>query len=236
MNVHYFQHVPFEGPGSIKNWAQEYNINLSNTRFYAEENPPDIDNIDCLIILGGAMSVYNHDKYPWLRQEKEFIKEAIERKKVVIGICLGAQLIADVLGAKIIPNPQKEIGWFTIKKNPATRLLKIAEFLPAETLAFHWHGDTFAIPPNAVPLAHSEACQNQGFIYNDKVIAMQFHLESTKHSIEQLVKNCRHELVDAQYIQQPEELLKCDQRFVEINFIMEKCLLNLLYDHQTAAI
>ncbi|MBN2410608.1 type 1 glutamine amidotransferase [candidate division KSB1 bacterium] len=228
MNLHYFQHVPFEGPGSIESWALEYKLNISKTRFYYGDPPPDLNKIDCLVVLGGPMNVNHDDKYPWLVQEKDIVKEAIEKNKVVIGICLGAQIIADVLGAKITPNKQKEIGWFNIIKNPAAQSVKIADFLPDETLVFHWHSDTFDIPDNAIPLAQSEACQNQGFVYNDNVIAMQFHLESTRESIELLIENSKDDLVDGPFVQEPEKMLKCEQRIVEINFIMEKCLSALL--------
>ncbi len=231
MNLHYFQHVPFEGPGSIEGWAREYNLNISKTCFYNGDNPPDLNKIDWLIVLGGPMNVQHDDKYPWLVQEKNIIKEAIEKNKIVIGICLGAQMIADVLGAKITPNKQKEIGWFKIKKNPAAQVVNIADFLPDEILAFHWHSDTFDIPEKAIPLAQSEACQNQGFIYNNHVLAMQFHLESTRESIELLIKDSKDDFVEGPFVQEPAEMLKCDQRIVEINFIMEKCLLALLNNH-----
>jgi len=186
-----------------------------------------MDKIDCLIVLGGPMNIYDYEKHPWLYKEKEAIKEAIAKNKIVIGICLGAQLIADVLGAKIKQNNHKEIGWFKIKKNPASQSVKIADFLPDEALAFHWHGDTFDIPVGAIPLAYSEVCQNQGFIYKEKVLAMQFHLESTKESVELLIKNNTKELIEAAYIQKPAEILKCEHRFIEINFLMENLLLTL---------
>jgi len=227
MKLHCFQHVPFEGLGSIEPMAQDNDYHISRTRFYNGESPPEMDKIDCLIVLGGPMNIYDYEKHPWLYIEKEAIKEAIAKNKIVIDICLGAQLIADVLGAKIKQNNHKEIGWFKIKKNPAAQSVKIADFLPDEALAFHWHGDTFDIPVGAIPLAYSEVCQNQGFIYKEKVLAMQFHLESTKESVELLIKNNTKELIEAAYIQKPEEILKCEHCFIEINFLMENLLLTL---------
>ena len=112
MNIHCIQHVPFENPGSIGDWIKHKGYRLSTTRLYGGESLPDIDPIDWVIIMGGPMGIYDEDKYPWLKEEKVFIKNALDKGKVVIGICLGAQLIAGVLGAKIYKNRYREIGYF----------------------------------------------------------------------------------------------------------------------------
>ena len=115
MNIHYLQHVPFEDLGSIKNWAKIRGHRVTATRFYRAEPLPFLDELDWLIIMGGPMNIYEEDKYPWLGHEKRFIEEVIKTDKVVLGICLGAQLIADVLGVRIYENIHKEIGWFPIQ-------------------------------------------------------------------------------------------------------------------------
>ena len=139
--------------------------------------------------MGGPMGIYDHEEHPWLMAEKKIIRQAIDGGKTVLGICLGAQLIADVLGANVYPGPQKEIGWF-----PIQRADDAPDFLPDELTVFHWHGDTFEIPDGAIRLASSEACENQGFVYNDRVVALQFHMETTPESMEALIENCGHEL------------------------------------------
>lgn len=228
MNLHFFQHVPFEGLGSVEDWAQDNNFEISCTRFFEGEHPPATAKYDWLFVMGGPMNIYEQERYPWLKEEKKAIKAAIGKGKIVVGICLGAQLVADVLGAPITQNQHKEIGWFKIRKHPQAYSSPLADFLPEESWAFHWHGDTFAIPDGAVPLAFSEACPNQGFIYKERVVGLQFHLEFTRESARLLIENAGHELVNAPFIQTTDRILKCDQRFFEINYLMDNLLLALL--------
>jgi GMP synthase-like glutamine amidotransferase len=110
MKIRYLQHVPFEGPANIGEWARKKGHILTGTHLYNNEVVPSMDQFDWLIIMGGPMNIYEEKKYPWLQSEKQFIKEAIEHRKVVLGICLGAQLITDVLGGKVTSNPEGEIG------------------------------------------------------------------------------------------------------------------------------
>jgi GMP synthase (glutamine-hydrolysing) len=196
MKLHYLQHVPFEGLGMIKDWANARNAELSRTRLFADEKLPAVDTFDWLVVMGGPMGIHDHGGHPWLVAEKEFIKQAINAGKTVLGICLGAQLIADVLGAKVYAGPQKEIGWF-----PIQRAANAPELLPEELTVFHWHGDTFDLPAGATRLASSAACANQGFIYSGRVVGLQFHMETTPASMEALIENCSGELVDAPCIQ-----------------------------------
>jgi len=115
MRIHYLQHVPFEDLANIESWAKDRSHDLSRTLLFQEESPPKLNEFDWLIIMGGPMNIYEHDKYPWLVKEKEFIRQAIEEDKIVLGICLGDQLMADVLGGKVHRNDHREIGWFPVK-------------------------------------------------------------------------------------------------------------------------
>ncbi|NJK35603.1 MAG: C26 family cysteine hydrolase domain-containing family [Oscillatoriales cyanobacterium SM2_2_1] len=224
LKVHYLQHVPFEGLGSIESWMTGQNHTLSGTRLYKNEPLPNVADLDWLIILGGPMNIYEDQIYPWLIQEKKLIEQAIKENKTILGICLGSQLIADVLGAKVYSGQHKEIGWYPIKKtNPAP----IFDTLPPQCTVFHWHGDTFDLPDGAIHLAYTEACQNQAFIYQDHVLALQFHLESTRESVQQIIANCANELVAGTYIQKPEDLLAEDQQFATINAAMNQILHHL---------
>ncbi|WP_200821297.1 type 1 glutamine amidotransferase [Oceanicoccus sp. KOV_DT_Chl] len=119
MRAHYLQHVPFEGLGSIETWLHTAGYDISSTKLYAAESLPALDGIEMLIIMGGPMSVNDEEQYPWLGNEKTFIQQAIDSGIPVLGICLGAQLIASAMGAKIFANPVKEIGWFPITSVPA---------------------------------------------------------------------------------------------------------------------
>jgi GMP synthase (glutamine-hydrolysing) len=227
MKIHYLQHVPFEGIASIEPWAKSKGYSLSATRFYKDEPLPNIEDIDGLVIMGGPMNVYEESKYPWLAQEKKFIEQAIEHEKTILGICLGAQLIADVLGAKVVPNREKEIGWFPIELTSKAQTSQVFNFLPKQFTVFHWHGDTFELPSGATRMAKSEGCENQAFIYGERVVALQFHLESTKESVQKIIQNCADELVKGRYIQKPEEMLSQEDNFRQINEAMHGILKRL---------
>jgi len=224
MKLHYLQHVPFEGLGSIETWAKKAGATITRTQLFNDEPLPDYKDFDWLVVMGGPMNIYEEDLYPWLHREKLFIKESVNQGKIVLGVCLGAQLIADVLGAKITPNPAKEIGWFPIQTTAALPGQCLKNIFPTSLQVMHWHGDTFSLPDKAVRLASSEACLNQGFIYQDRVIALQFHLETTRESLEALITNCRHEIVDAPFIQSEAEMLADDSRFTIINKVMSDLL------------
>ena len=224
MHIHYLQHVPFEGLASIESWALARGHRLSATRFFAHEPLPSSWDFDGLIVMGGPMNIYETEKYFWLTEEKQFIEHAIESGKTVVGICLGAQLIADVLGAKVTRNFYPEIGWFPVE---VTERSPIFHNIPEQFHALHWHGDTFALPQGAVPLARSEACENQAFVYAEKVLSLQFHLEATPSSVRQLISNCGDEITEGKYMQQPEMILQQNDFFAQGNQLMWRILDNL---------
>ncbi len=163
--------------------------------------------LDWLFILGGPMNIYQEREYPWLKREKKFIAEAIGQEKVVLGLCLGTQLVADVLGGKVFRNAYKEIGYYPVRLTPEAEKSEIFRPLPAQFVAFHWHGDTFSIPPGSIRIAESEGCPNQAFEYRGRVIGLQFHLEFALESIQRLIRNCGDELGGGKYIQSAAEIL-----------------------------
>lgn len=216
LRIHCFQHVPFEGLGNIEQWCNENEHTLSRTRFYEAALLPDLKEIDWLIIMGGPMSVNDENKIVWLSSEKEFIRQAIDGGKTVIGVCLGAQLISEILGAKVYPNKQKEIGWFPIELTSEATQHALFSGLKNPITVFHWHGDTFDIPENAIHLATSKACSNQAFLYQNKILGLQFHLETTKESLREMIENGRDELIKEKYIQSESEI-ENQQEFFEDN-------------------
>jgi GMP synthase-like glutamine amidotransferase len=227
MRLHYLQHVPFEDAANIEVWAKNKGYSISGTQLFDNEEPPEMNEFDWLIILGGPMNVYEEEKYPWLAEEKKFIREAIANGKIVLGICLGAQLIADVLGAKVYKNKYKEIGWFSVLLTPEAKNSALFKGLPSKFIAFHWHGDTFDIPPEAVKIAESEGCANQAFVCNERVIGLQFHLESSLESIKRLIENCSDEIVKERYVQTPEEMLSQHHNLPEIYNLLTLFLNNI---------
>lgn len=224
MKVHYLQHVPFEGLGSIEYELRKKCYKLTSTKLYNEKITASLKDIDWLIVMGGPMGIYDEKIYPWLIEEKQFIKEAVSAGKIVLGICLGAQLIADVLGAKVYKNKYREIGWFPLTVTPETDNTILSKVFSKQVEAFHWHGDTFDIPKGAVAIAESKACKNQGFIFDNRVLALQFHLETTPESATALVKNCADELDGSQYVQSEEQIFENPQKFSNINKIMSAVL------------
>ncbi|OGU65279.1 MAG: amidotransferase [Stygiobacter sp. RIFOXYA12_FULL_38_9] len=224
LHIHYFQHVTFEGLGCIEEWALQNGHSLSATKFYESPLLPDLQSIDWLIVMGGPMSINDEAKYPWLKPEKEFIKKAINENKVVIGICLGAQLIADVLGEDVYPNEYKEIGWFPIQLTEQGKQSFIFSGSAETSIVFCWHGDTFDLPQNSKLLFYNECCKNQAFVYKEKVLGLQFHLEVTKLSVEQLMKHGEKELIKGEYIQTSNQIQAGIQNIANCNKMMFKIL------------
>ncbi len=217
--------MAFEGLGCIAQWAAEKGHTVTATRFYLDEATPQPGEIDWLIVMGGPMNIYEEAEYPWLAREKQFIREAIAGGKVVLGICLGAQLIADVLGGPVTHNPEKEIGWFPIELTTEAVASELFGFLPEKMTVLHWHGDTFALPPGAVRIAKSDACENQAFVYDGRVVGLQFHIEFTRQSLDAIIPNCVDELVEGKYIQSAEEMKRqTDEGFGKINAAMRGLL------------
>jgi GMP synthase-like glutamine amidotransferase len=223
MRVHVLQHVPFEGLGSIEAWLTDRQASVTFTRLYEPEASfPPLGEIDLVIALGGPMSVNDEAQLPWLRAEKRFVAEAIASGKAMLGICLGAQLMANALGAPVYPGPDKEIGWFAVRAEPA---VPGAFEFPSNVDVFHWHGETFDLPPGAIHLAHSDACRHQAFQIGPRAIGLQFHLETTPDSARAIVAHCGDELVARPYVQTKATLQAVPaQRYAGINALMARVL------------
>ncbi len=205
MRIHYFKHVPFEGLGMIQGWAEERGQHVTRTAFYDPDHTiPSPEDYDALVIMGGSMGVYDEAQYPWLAAEKHHIASAINAGKPVLGICLGAQLIVASLGAKVAPHTHKEIGWFPVAVTDQAAGHPILSGLNHAISVFHWHGDRFEIPEGALHLMCSEACDNQAFLYGDRVLGLQFHLEMDAPAINAIVEACGDELTPSRWIQSAE--------------------------------
>ena len=228
MRIHVLQHVPFEGLGSILPWAESRNATVSTTRFFDSPSLPDLRHFDLLVALGGPMSVNDEVGLPWLVEEKRFVRESIQAEKSVLGICLGAQLMACSLGSRVQPGAHKEIGWFPVFGSGQGG----SSFsFPERTEVFHWHGETFGLPAGAVHLARSEACVNQAFQVGPRAIGLQFHLETTPESADAIIANCRDELVPGPWVQGEEPLRAVpSSRYQGINRLMASVLDYLVRD------
>ncbi|MDP3294685.1 MAG: type 1 glutamine amidotransferase [Nevskia sp.] len=206
MRVHWLQHADFEGLGGIEAWLTARGHTITGTRLQHGETLPEPAAFDALMVMGGPMNIYQHELHPWLRTEKALIRAAIAQGRRVLGICLGAQLIADVLGGPVSRSAEPEIGWFPLQLTAEGRAHPLLAGLPAEFTSFHWHGDTYALPPGATRLIESAACAQQAFAWDgSRVLGLQFHPEVTQA---EAVEWFRHEsLTPSRYVQTAESIL-----------------------------
>jgi len=232
MRVHYLQHVPFEDLGSMAVYFKEKNARITNTQVYQNTAFPGTNEFDLLVVMGGPMGVYQENEHPWLVTEKAFIRSAVDDGKIVIGFCLGAQLIAEVCGATVTQNGEKEIGWFDCQPVESSAKGILNSIFARSELAFHWHGDTFSLPPGAQRLARSQACENQAFSIDDRIFGFQFHLEVTPAGTRDLIKHCSDELTESRFVQTPALLKGTVDQFMQINTTLRRCLDNILSHHQ----
>jgi len=217
LSIHILLHVPFEGPGCIEKWITQNGHTVTYTRFYEEYTFPMLNDIDLIIVMGGPMGVYDEKQYSWLTAEKRYLHQAIHSGKTVLGICLGAQLVAAALGAVVIPMAQKEIGWFKVTQTEIAEHLTILEGFEEEFTVFQWHGDFFELPVGSKHLLYSELCPSQAFLFNDKVLGLQFHFEVTPETLQEMVENGMSELMESETVQTATRILEQTEFFESNN-------------------
>ncbi|MFT8887974.1 MAG: type 1 glutamine amidotransferase [Ethanoligenens sp.] len=233
MHLHYLQHIPLETPGSILSWAEERGYLLSHTAFFNGEDLPSQQDFDWLIVMGGPMNIYEEQEHPWIALEKAFIRQAINTGKTVIGICLGSQLIADVIGGKVTRGALPEIGWTPVTWNETAKANPLFAGFPETSVVFEWHYDTFStLPEEAVVLASSPACAHQAFVYRERVFGFQFHLENTPDMLRGYIAASGDEMVPGPYTQTPEQVMAHPARIAENNAWMA-AFLTALENRQT---
>jgi len=206
MRVHVIQHVAFEGPGAIGEWARERGHAVATTGQWSGAALPKSADFDFLVIMGGPMSANDDAQFPWLAPEKKLIAEALEAPKAILGVCLGAQLLASVLGARVYKNQDKEIGWFPVRLTPEACASALRD-LPRTLTVLHWHGETFDLPEGAVRLASSEACLNQAFEFQGRALGLQFHLEVGPEGLKKLIENSAGDINPGPFVQSAGEML-----------------------------
>jgi GMP synthase-like glutamine amidotransferase len=203
MKIHYIQNDPLATLGYIEEWIVEKEHSLSCTKMYENEALPAMDSFDMLIILGGKMGAYEESEYLWLLTEKKFIREAIDSNKWVLGICLGVQLLANVLGSKVYSHTHQEVGWWPIELTDEALASPLLCGIPKDFIAFEHHGDTFDLPEGAVRLATSKGCTNQAFTFGGRVIGIQFHPEFTEDMISGFNIDSGSQVPPDEYVQEP---------------------------------
>ena len=218
-HIHWVQHVPFEGLGTIGEWVEARGHVATSTFALTEAFPPP-ERLDWLIVMGGPMGAGDELRHPWLRAEKRFIRSAIDSGVRILGVCLGAQLVAEALGGEVHANKEPEIGWYPVTLTPTGGASRVFGVLPASFLAGHWHSDTFDLPVDTSPAALSEACPNQAFEFEERVWGLQFHLEWDRHALRTLIERCGGEIVSGRHVQSVEGMLGDSARFAESRRLM----------------
>ena len=214
----------------METWLRERDAQIGVSRLYKSPALPDIaelDGIDLLIALGGPMSVNDEAALPWLAPEKRLISAAIDSGTGVLGVCLGAQLIAAAKGAEVYPADEKEIGWHPV--SGTSRETSAFQF-PDQATVLHWHGETFDLPAHAVNLARSASCVNQAFQLGSRVIGLQFHLEMTRETVTHMLHYCKADLAGGRYVQSESEIRSASER----SYAALQALMHGVLDHMVA--
>ncbi|GAB2900774.1 type 1 glutamine amidotransferase [Uliginosibacterium flavum] len=222
LRVLVLQHVPFETLGCISDWLEARNAKIEFIRFFAGDHLVAEGRYDLVIVLGGPMSANDEENHPWLREEKAYLSALCNEGRAVLGICLGAQLIANSLGADVYAAVEREIGWLPVCAVKTTPDFKF----PARLDVFQWHGETFDLPIGSKCLARSLVCENQIFQFGRRVIGMQFHLEATRASVAEMLKHCSSELeTDERHVQSAKLIKASPDHFYEsANRVMRSVL------------
>lgn len=210
MRILVVQHVPFERAGLIESWAVEHGHTIHVCQMYKAEPLPAPAEVDLHVSMGGPMGVSDADRIPFLASEMSLMRDVLAGGGRVFGVCLGAQLLAAALGARVFRNTHREIGWMPVQKAGSH---KLTDTLPDSLQVLHWHGDTFDLPQGSVHLLRSEACANQAFVAGNRALGLQFHLEMTELSLGEIIENCREDLASDTYVHSESQILADAPRY-----------------------
>jgi GMP synthase-like glutamine amidotransferase len=240
VRIQVLQHVAHEGPGAVGAWAAARGHALAVTRFDLGEDAPGPEAFDALVVMGGPMSANDEATYPWMPGEKRLIEATIQEDRRVLGICLGAQILASVLGCIVEAAPEPEIGWYPVRTRATAARSRTFAAMPPEFTPFHWHGETFDLPAGAIHLAETEACPNQAFeIEFDGgparggalALGLQFHLEATEGSVRAMLEADGASLACAPGAPRPAALLEDPARWTVLRPLLDDVLDRLTAPH-----
>lgn len=229
MRLHLLEHAPIDlSHTNITAWAQQKGYSVAHTYLCNDEKLPAIEDFDWLMVMGGAQHAWEENMHPWLSDEKKFIAETLDRNKIILGVCFGAQLLAEALGAEVFPNAHQEIGWYEITLTPEGRKSYLFQNIPERFTTFHWHADHFSLPPGCTRLAYSEATANQAYINEERPIAgIQFHPEYPLSLVNYFVREWGDEWQKGPYVAGKEKVLAQTDRIPETYGLMATLLDNM---------
>ena len=180
------KHIDIEGPGTLGDFLIKKGEPFRVVELGAGEKfSKDLKGIKAVVVLGGPMNVYEEDKYPFLKEENTFIQRILKAEIPYFGICLGSQLLAKAAGARVVPSPVKEIGWYNIALTPDGKNDPFFQGFREDEDIYHWHGDMFEIPEGGALLASGTGCPHQAFRVGKNAYGIQFHVEVTDRSIKE---------------------------------------------------
>ncbi|MBX7058579.1 MAG: hypothetical protein K1X75_10985 [Leptospirales bacterium] len=214
MRLRIFQHVPFESAAMIGDWAEARGVEVLVTRLFAGERPPGHADADLLAVMGGPMGVYDEGRHPWLIMEKMALQQWLDAKRGILGVCLGAQLLAEALGARVEKNREAEIGWRPVIFSDRARQHPAFGHFPYNPMVLHWHGDVFSLPPGALHLASTDLTPNQAFLQG-RALGLQFHLEMDQDAVERIIAACAEDLRPGPFVQSVQQLQSGVQAYAE---------------------
>ena len=237
MRIHLLQHDPVDfSPDNISIWSNKKGYEITETFFCNHQNPPPIETFDWLIIMGASQHVWDEEKHPWLIAEKEFIAESLAREKIILGICFGTQLLAEVLGGDVYPNKEQEIGWFHVSLTSEGESSFLFKNIPPSFLTFHWHSDHFSLPAGCTRLANSNPTPNQAFIcQNHPLVGLQFHPEITRKMADGFTKKYGHRWKSGQFVSGKETVLKQTETIPDTYWLMAAILDNMDREFNTGS-
>lgn len=220
MKIHSLNHADFENPGYFQTWAEKHGHSMTITHTHKGDILPSTNDYDFLLIMGGPQTALQLEKFPYLRDEIAHIQSAIAKNKYVLGVCLGAQLIGEALGAKTLHSPEREVGIFPVQLTEAGKKHAIFYHFSEQFPVTHWHNDMPWLPKGAKLLAKSEGCPHQIVEFNAKTYGFQCHFELARDNIVELVEHCAVSLKPGKYIQMPAAMLEYDystiHRYLEV--------------------
>ena len=204
-----FQNAPGEGPGILSDCLdqRQWNWKIIDL-FQGDAIPADWLESSLLLVMGGFMNVYEEDAYPFLKDETQVLKKAFDKGLPITGFCLGAQLMAKALNARVMKGPKKEIGWYPVRLTEQGMADPLLSPFPQKSMVFQWHGDTFDLPRGAVPIFSSKDYPNQAMRFGEMNYGFQFHFEITKHMIQEWINNGADEIEETKTENLEDTILK----------------------------
>jgi GMP synthase (glutamine-hydrolysing) len=237
MRLHLLEHDPIDFSGTnITLWAEKKGYQIGHTYLCNNEKLPAIEDFDWLMVMGGSPHSREEDIYPWLPPEKEFIAKALDHDKIILGICFGAQLLAEALGGKVFTSRNKEIGWHEVILTPQGQNSFLFQGIPKQFMTFHWHADHFSLPPACTRLAYSQPTANQAYISEVRpVVGIQFHPEYTLALVRFFARECSDEWEKDLYVTGPEKVLAQTEKIPDTYWLMAQLLENMDREFAAAA-